>query len=182
MTVKELKARGTVKATRRDNNFIPNKELMDRAESQIHADGWSISGYRIDGRRVTYSVFKEAPDLHKWYCKPGAEKDLREKAYKFLQRRGLQVCREYRDGDFLVLETNVTRAEKTVYLNPPEATAKEIPGVFIIRSKDYIFQFKDNTGKTIQLYGAALKKDMITENGVHYENERGVNLDYIFQE
>ena len=58
----------------------------------------------------------------------------------------------------------------------------EIPGVLVIRSKDYVFFFTDEYGARHELYGATIKRDMITPEGLHYENERGVNLDYIFQE
>ena len=124
-------------------------------------------------------------EKHRWYCAPGKyadPEDIKGKARRYVARLDLPIIREYTEGDFFYIVTDRKRVNKYLRLNRAGMKQAEISGVMVIRSKDYVFFFTDEYGARHELYGATIKRDMVTPEGLHYENERGVNLDYIFQE
>lgn len=179
MTLKELKAKKVVPAIRRNNNFISNDEKQAIFEKAITAEGWKILVIARSAAGVNYHLEKPVPEPHRWFCRPEDEKRILAAARRFLQ--GHNVVREYRDGNFIVLETATTTAEKYLSFNRPCMNTPEHRGELIFRSKDYIFRFKDEKGTVHSLYGAYIKKDMLRGNILHYENEHGVNIDYIME-
>lgn len=179
MTLKELKAKKAVPAIRRNNNFVSNDEKQANFERKITAEGWNIRVISKSAAGVDYHLEKPEPEQHRWFCRPEDEKRVLAVARRFLQCHS--ISREYRDGDFIVLETDTTTAEKWLSFNPPELNAPEHRGTLIFRSKDYYFQFADDKGTVHKLYGVDVKKDMINGNILHYENDRGVNIDYIME-
>lgn len=183
MTIKELKAKKRVAAVRRDNHFISDEEKQRNFEQTIHAEGYKIDSITDDPCGVIYHLSKEVEEIHRWHCVDSryvtAER-VKTKARWYVERLGLPIVREYMEGEFFYIVTNKKRVNKFLRLNPPWMASAEIAGTLIIRSKDYVFTFTDKNGEKQDLYGAPLRADMLTENGLHYENENGVNLDYIF--
>ena len=179
MTLKELKAKKAVPAIRRNNNFVSNDEKQAAFEKAITVDGWKIRVISKSAVGASYQLEKPEPEQHRWFCRPEDEKRVLASARRFLGDRN--ITREYREGDFIVLETSTTIAEKWLPFNCPELNAPEHRGKLVFRSKDYIFLFKDEKGTIHSLYGAVVKKDMLRGNVLHYESERGINIDYIME-
>lgn len=185
MTIKELKAKKQIKATRRDNTFKSDAERIATFEKEITAAGLHIDAItENEGERV-YHCSGKAEEEHRWHCAPGKytnPEDIKKKARRYVTRLDLPIIREYMDGDFFCIVTDRKRVNKYLPLNRPGMKQAEISGILVIRSKDYVFFFTDENGVRQELYGVPIKKGMITPEGLHYENERGTNLDYIFQE
>lgn len=184
-TIKELKAKKQIKATRRDNAFKSDAEKIAAFEEELKAAGLHVDAITEEKEERIYHCSGKVEEEHRWFCAPGRytdPEDIKKKARRYVKRLDLQIVREYMDGDFFCIVTDRKRINKYLRFNRPEMRQAEISGVLVIRSKDYVFFFTDEKGIRHELYGAPIKKDMLTAGGLHYENERGVNLDYVFQE
>jgi hypothetical protein len=180
MTITELKAKKLIPAVRVDNHFKSNDERQAEFEKMLFSEGWIIEGMQTDYRGgIYYRCHKNTPEKHQYYATAESEKRVIEIALKQLKRKGYSSIGYFRQGDFIIFETAETQKGFFCSLNRPEMNLHKIPGMLKIRSKDYVFEFTDADGKKHELYGVPIKKEMLTENGLHYENENGVNIDYI---
>jgi hypothetical protein len=181
MNITELKRIKTVKAIRRNNNFKSNEQKIKEHGDAIRGGGWEISRIENRGGHVYFSAVKNETGHHKWYSGKKPAPAFIQRCRDYCWREQLPITREYQDGDFYVIETSIQRKESIFILNRPEMDTAEIPGVLHFRSKDYIFTFQDADGWPHNLYGVAIKKDMLHGNVIHYENDNGVNIDYILE-
>lgn len=180
MTITELKAKKLMPAVRVDNHFKSNDEKQADFESMLFSEGWTIESMQTDYRGgINYKCCKNTPEKHQYHATAESEKRVVELALKQLKRRGYSSIGYFWQGEFIVFETAETKKDFFCSLNRPEMNLHKIPGMLKIRSKDYVFEFTDASGKKHELYGVPLKKEMLTEKGLHYENENGVNIDYI---
>lgn len=181
MNITELKRAKTVKAVRRNNNFKSNEQKIIEFENTIRGGGWEISRTETLNGNAYFSAFKNETDQHKWYSGKKPAPAFIQRCHDYCQREQLPITRAYQDGDFYVIETSIQRKEFVLALNRPEMNTAEIPGTLQLRSKDYTFTFQDADGDPHVLYGVAIKKDMLRGNVIHYENDNGVNIDYILE-
>ena len=178
MNLKQLKELKQVKAVRVDNNFISNDERLKNFEKETQKQGFKIINKSKNGNLVEYELLN--PDCEaviKYYIGNDANSDnLIKDTIQDVKNEGMTILKTETKDNFLHVTTKENKVFHSMLLKN-DYLKKEMPGLIVFSSKDYIFKFIDDNQNERTIYGDALKANMIKENkiivsdGIYYALE-----------
>jgi len=185
ITLKELKERKQVKASRIDYNFVSNEEKIANFENQVKAENLEIAEKEKVNNNIEYVLIKHEETEHKfsmasWHETDGQKDEFMQECADRIEKSGLKVLNKYRDNDFVYVVTDANRIYFTVPLNNPDRK-KEMDGILVFRSNDYYFQYVNDNNEVKKVYGDISAKNIHDNKLIFKDDEWNLNLEYIME-
>ena len=180
MNLKQLKELKQVKAVRVDNNFISNDDKIKNFENEAQKLGFKIVNKSLSSNLVEYELLNpDCEAVYKYYIGNNADTNKSNRIKDIIQEikdEGMTILKTETKDNFLHVTTKENKVFHSMLLKN-DYLKKEMLGLIVFRSKDYIFKFIDDNQNERTIYGDALKANMIKENkiiisdGIYYALE-----------
>lgn len=167
INLKQLKELKQVKAVRVDKDFISNDDKIKIFENEAQKQGFKIVNKSKNGNLVEWELFN--PDCEaviKYYIGNDANSNnLIKDIIQEVKNAGMTILKTETKDNFLHVTTKENKVFTSMLLKN-DYFKKELSGMIVFRSKDYIFKFIDDNKNERTIYGDALKANMIKDNKI----------------